>query len=220
MVFYAVSSRKTTSYQIHPIMFYVQRSLLTLLSILLALSLFANDGDWQLVKESNDIQVYTKKIDGFSLKAYKGETVVRTSIDIVKATIKDIPSQDQWVLDCKESKILESISENEYITYTVTDAPWPVTDRDSVMRVTVSEEADGKVVFTLKAEPDYIPIQDGKTRVPHFEGSWTLIPQDNQTKVIYEGLADPGGQIPGWLANTKIVDNPYHSLLNLKKRVE
>jgi len=52
------------------------------------------------------------------------------------------------------------------------------------------------------------------------KGFWHLEEiEPNLTKVTYQVLADPKN-IPAWLVNSGVVDQPYETLLNLKNMSE
>ena len=52
-------------------------------------------------------------------------------------------------------------------------------------------------------------------------GFWKLTPiAENKTKVEYQMHVEPGGYVPAWLANMKIVDTPYTFMYNLREQVE
>jgi hypothetical protein len=38
--------------------------------------------------------------------------------------------------------------------------------------------------------------------------------------VAYQIHADPGGSIPGWLANATVVDTPFKTLKNLRSTIQ
>lgn len=179
------------------------------------------NNDWALVKEKNNIQIFTKKSSTSPIKNFKGITVVQANISEVFNLLKDIPGYANWMPDCKESKVLDKSSDNEFYQYTITDAPWPISDRDSVMKTKISEQSNGTITISLSAAPNHIPEKSGLVRVPTFEGYWELIPQaSGSTKIIYEGQPSAGGSIPAWLANSAAVDVPFNTLSKMKEILE
>ena len=56
----------------------------------------------------------------------------------------------------------------------------------------------------------------------NFKGTWRVVPQEEKGLVQIEHIAhaDPGGTIPKWLVNSALVNNPYNSLLNMKKLLQ
>lgn len=64
----------------------------------------------------------------------------------------------------------------------------------------------------MEAVPDYMPLREGKVRIPKAEGQWKLVPNADGVNVTYQMHASPGGSIPNWLANQMVVDTPYGTL--------
>lgn len=53
------------------------------------------------------------------------------------------------------------------------------------------------------------------------KGFWRFIPEkEGRIKVIYQIHADPGGDIPSWLANAVAVDSPFNTLKNMLKMLK
>ncbi|MGB1205917.1 MAG: START domain-containing protein [Chitinophagales bacterium] len=199
--------------------FYAKSSLL-LLFISFLFCENATAQAWDLAQDKNGVKVSTRKIDGYKLKEFKGETIIKTTSHKVLALLKNIEGYVDWMPDCKESKVLKKISDTEFYQYTVTDAPWPVTDRDNVAHMKINEKENGTIHIVLKGTPDYIAKNSAYVRVPQLQASWKIIPQNNgNTKVVYQGLASAGGSIPDWLANSFVVDTPYETLVKMNKKI-
>ena len=43
---------------------------------------------------------------------------------------------------------------------------------------------------------------------------------EGRIRVVYELHAEPGGQVPAWLANSFVIDAPYNTLLLLRRAAE
>ncbi len=64
---------------------------------------------------------------------------------------------------------------------------------------------------------DYYPLNEDLVRVPYIKGFWELIKiDDSSTKIVFMSAASPGGSIPDWLADSFVLDMPYHSLNNFR----
>ncbi|CAN8140402.1 START domain-containing protein [uncultured Thiomicrorhabdus sp.] len=193
------------------------------LPIALATLLFTHPAQaWQAeeVPEGSPVKVWTEAVEGSSFKAFKGEVEIQASASKILAVIQDTEKLPQWYHNTIEAKRLKDVGANQVINYTVTKAPWPVSNRDSVTQSTTEKLADGAIKITLKGVPDAYPKQEDKIRVPRLNGFWLLQPQDNMTKVTLQISAEPGGEIPSWLANAMVIDMPNNTLSNLKTRVE
>ena len=74
---------------------------------------------------------------------------------------------------------------------------------------------------TIISKPNYIPDKSGIVRIEEAKGIWKFTQKENgETKVLYQFLGDPGGNIPSWIINIFIVDGPYKTLMNLKQFVK
>jgi len=178
--------------------------------------------DFSLDKEKNGIKVYTRKIEGSSLKEFKGVTTMKTSLSSLIALMDDTDALPQWLHDCTSAKLVQNINLYERITYTVIKAPWPVSDRDTVSYSKVVQDTKSKVVtIYLKGMADKYPKQSGKVRVPSMKGFWQFIPsKSGYVTVIYQLHSDPGGSLPDALANSTATDIPYNTLLNMHKIIK
>ena len=180
----------------------------------------AHADDWQQVKNEDGIAVSLSDVAGSRYKAYRGVTVIKSSIDKIRALQEDLAGACTWIHECKSQKLLK-LEGNQAWTYTQFDTPWPVTPRDSVLHVTSSVGTDGTITRTLEGVPKYIPEERGFVRVTQVEGFWKLVPKGPEsTEVTYQVHTEPGGSVPSWVANKFVVDAPYNTLKALRQRAE
>lgn len=191
-------------------------------ALLTEISPLVEKNGWTLTQKQGDIEVYTKKEADSKIKSFKAIMEVKADLREVVAILMDFDNYSNWLADCAESKTLKKISPREYYYYFRTKAPWPLKDRDNIIHTTMKEDSKtGAVTFTLTTEPHFIPEKESVVRMKSFEGSWKLTPQKNHLiQIEHIAHADPGGAIPKWLINAAIVENPYHSLLNLRKLLQ
>ena len=176
--------------------------------------------DWQVAKDEDGIKVSLSEIAGSKYKAYRGVTVIKAPIAKIQALQEDAVGACSWIHECKSQKLLKAQGDKSW-TYTQFKAPFPVTDRDSILEITTSKAADGTVTRTLLEVPTYQPEVKGYVRVAQVNGFWKLVPKgDNQTEVTYQVHTEPGGSVPSWLANKFVVDAPFNTLKALKARAE
>lgn len=174
---------------------------------------------WEIVQDKDGITVYTRVVQGCSFKEYKAVTQVDAALASLVALVADIAACPDWIYTCKSGRLLDRISPTETYTYTVNEAPWPVSDRDAVVRnVLTLDPQDRSVTITITGVPDYIPPAKGRVRVKMILGYWRFTPiTDNRVRVVYQVLNDPGGNLPSWLVNSVVVSQPYHTLMNMKR---
>lgn len=180
------------------------------------------EAKWILAKDEKNIKVYTRKVEGTSFKEFKGVVTIKASLTSLVALVSDAVAAPDWVANCSETKVLEQISTQESYTYSLSKAPWPVADRDSIVHNVISQDKDTLVV-TIKqtGKPDRIKEKKNITRVKRIEGVWQFTPKkDGNIEIVYQNLSDPGGAIPVWLVNASLVSQPYKTLLKLQKVVK
>lgn len=191
-----------------------------------AISLFFYTGmaqAWQeqTTVDNNDVRVWTKKVENSEFKAFRGEVTIAAPIQQVFDFISDTPKAKEWYFNTLEAKRIKQTGDKQFLIYSVTNAPWPVSDRDSVTQVTVDDAKQDEITITLQAKPDALPLKENKVRITELNGFWKLQKiNDNTTRVIFEMAAQPGGLLPSCLANSMAVDMPYKSLTNLKAKLE
>lgn len=189
------------------------------LTVLLATAT-AQAEDWKVAKDEDGIKVSLSEVSGSKYKAYKGVTVMKTTMAKLQALQEDVAAACAWIHECNSQKLLKHEG-NESWTYTRFNTPWPVTARDSVLKVTTVQGADGSLTRKLEGVPTYLPAEKGFVRVAQVEGFWTFTPKGNdQVEVVYQVHSEPGGDVPSWLANKFVVDAPFNTLKALKERAE
>ncbi len=180
-----------------------------------------HDGDWELKKDKDGIKVYTKHIEGSGLKAIKATTTFHASLETCAAILRDIDHLTDLFPDTKLAKKI-SQSGNDQVHYLEMDAPWPVTDRDGAFRLVYTYDAVKQtLVVDAKMVPDAYPVQDKYIRLSKGGGTWTFKRLDaSHTSLDYYFHGEPGGNIPTWLANSVVEENPLRLLQNFHKLVK
>ena len=192
--------------------------LLLMLSMLLYTSLSVAEDDWELAQDEDGIRIYTKPNDKTNLNDFKADMIIMASIGEVSSHISVMENQTKWMFDRELTKVLDRPNDKTTIVYSVTNAPWPVADRDAVVSFTYSEKnTDEFIRIDVVNIGDYYPLNEDLVRVPYIKGFWELIKIDDiSTKIVFMNAASPGGSIPDWLADSFVLDMPYHSLNNFR----
>jgi hypothetical protein len=177
---------------------------------------------WNFVKEKDGIRIYTRVEAGKSLKSYKGVTDIHAPAAKVFALIEDVNHTDWWDKNLSQIRVLlyEKYKRAQY--YLVYDLPWPVTDRDLCVNVTVTTDpvtGAGKIIAVPL--PGLIPGQPDKIRIKEYRQTWSVEPAGcDMSHVVLEGYVDPAGSIPDWITNMLIVDSPFKIISGVKQRME
>jgi hypothetical protein len=180
----------------------------------------ASAEEWKLARRENGIEVHTRPVAGSRVEAFRGAGLVEAELEAVLAVLRDSDRFHEWFPNCPESKLLSREGAISF-QYSVMAAPWPVDDRDNVFRSVLSRDgATGVVELLISAAPDAHPEQPGRVRVRTARGSWRLEPSGtDETRVIFTMHLEPGGGVPAWLANARVVATPFEALQNLRARL-
>ncbi len=177
--------------------------------------------DWELIRNRNNVEVYSRPVENKNDRELKAITIVDSDLSNLLAIIYDVEYYPNWVYRASEAEILNTVSETEFYYYQVTDAPWPITDRDMIIHVKVSQdEVSREITVKFTGVPDYMEEKPGFVRVPSFNGNWVFTPlEDGTVRVVHSLLIEPEGEIPSWIVNSAAVEGPYSTLLNMRRLI-
>lgn len=173
---------------------------------------------WKQAKNANGVKVWTKDVPGQALKAMRAETVITAKLSDIGYLLNSPSAYKEWVADVTTSKLVKRVSDRNQYLYFIQKTPI-VKDRDVVIHGKVSQNPSTKVVtVTMKNAKGMVKENSKYVRVPKMDGKLTFTPiGGGKVKVLYELQADPGGKIPGSIANSFAVKTPYETLRGLKK---
>jgi ribosome-associated toxin RatA of RatAB toxin-antitoxin module len=188
------------------------------LVVLLLFTQSAIAAEWDLQREENGITIYTRPVPNSGIREFKGIAEVDHNAKMILALLRDIDRFKTWFPNTPESKLVERDGDVS-VQYSVMDAPWPVSDRDNVLRsVTSHDDETGQIQIQVAAAPDAYPEQPDRVRVKKAKGSWILEPlSELKTRVTFQMHLEPGGGIPEWLTNARVVDSPFEALTNMRE---
>ncbi len=184
-------------------------------------STFSSAQNWALAKDKNGVQIYTRFIEGWDLKQFKGVVNIQCSVSKVEKTLRDAATRSKWMYNTSETYDVKKVSDNEIYAYSRVAAPWPVYDRDNVTKYSFKKISDKELYVYYENVKGLVPEKSGVIRLKKMEGYWHFKEtKSGQTQVVQVCASEAGGTVPSWLANSAIIDNPYHTLFNLKNYIE
>ena len=202
----------------------ISRTISSLLIVITALMIsvdsLAQDG-WKLKTDKDEVQVYMKAEETSSYKSVKTVTTMRTTLSAVSAILLDVLKTPDWVYGTKQCSLLKKESPTSLYYYAEMGMPWPVSNRDFVIRISLSQNPQTKVVTVIATNlPTYIPEKDGIVRIQRSSGRWTISPAGNgMVRVEYILQIDPGGSLPASIVNMFSYNGPFQSFKNLRVQV-
>ena len=177
--------------------------------------------DWKLARNQEGVKIYLRSVKGLGTKEVLGFTQVHATLGALVSMVKDPENHHSWIYANKEAKFLKIISEIDWIYYNISEAPWPVRDRDLITHSKLEQDTDSYAVrIDSEGLPEYIPANKKLVRIARLKSTWVFTPKINGIiDIRFELSIDLGGDIPAWLVNFAIDKGPFNTLLNMAKVV-
>ncbi|MFD2144799.1 START domain-containing protein [Mucilaginibacter antarcticus] len=179
-------------------------------------------GAWQLKESSDGIKIYTADISNSKIKGIKVECQFNATLSQVTAALMDIKNSEEWLYHTAGNQLIKQVSPGELYYYSLIEMPWPVSNRDFIAHLKVTQDPVSKVV-TMDAPciPDMIPVKPKIVRITNSKGKWVVTPAGpDHVKILYTLYADPGGDVPSWLTNLFITQGPSQSFKKFKAHIQ
>ncbi len=175
----------------------------------------AAEEQWNLRRDRDSIQVYSKKVEGSAYAAVKTITVMENvNLASLVALIADAEACPTWADKCAESYVHEQINETEAYVYTHNAMPFPVKDRDVIARIRWTQNPENlEVTMESVAMDGILDTVRGRLRLTEATASWKFLPLDNGAiQISNEAHINPGSNLPGWITNILLVDTPFETM--------
>lgn len=174
----------------------------------------------RVVRVEDGITVEEEVEPGRALPILTGTTTMSASVERIAAWIGAVHTYTDWQHNCEEARVLPQ-PDGSRLTYNRIASPWPVSDRDVVLRSTRTNLADGSIHIEFQSTEDAdLAVPRGVIRMPRLFGSYELTPVEGGAHVVYTVDSDPGGSLPDWLVRRASKDLPYFTLKKLQERAE
>ena len=183
----------------------------------------SSDGSWEEIDASDGVTVYRRTTPHNGLYEFRGVGVIDAGIPKLIALMSDAEHMSGWVYGCIKGELLErNFTEDEYdketsgyyqIFYGVNSMPWPVKNRDYVLKANIQIQPPTKEypfrvnVVSQTVNHPLKPTNTDNVRMPGLSAVFVLTPLKgpsgamDKTKVDFVVAADPGGYIPNWITN-------------------
>ncbi|HCH64126.1 MAG TPA: hypothetical protein DFR83_15080 [Deltaproteobacteria bacterium] len=195
------------------------RLAITSLALSLSIGLIvgaAHAANWELIGEKDGISTYLRPVAGEPIQAARGVMSVDVPACQLISFYVDPKLATTWVDMLAEYTIVD-IGPRQSLVWQRYDMPWPVSDRDFLLDVTVTmpDPQTIKVALVSTTDPRFPPPGDDDdiVRGRMSPSSWTFTRiSDTRTKVDMVGHVDPSGAFPAWLVNLIQHNFPYNTL--------
>ncbi len=175
---------------------------------------------WQLKKDDNGIQIYTRKIDGSNFKEYKAETFINASVDeVVHELLYRAPnytaSYEYGINYLVEEKVI-----GQRVYYAKHKMPWPLKDRDVVSTIEVIHKNASSAKIEIRATPEKFMYDENVIRIKDIKGYWLIERFGKGVKLTQQLHLDPRGNIPAFVSNSFILKGPFKLFSELKSKLD
>jgi hypothetical protein len=158
-----------------------------------------SDG-WRVVGNDKGVLISSRQLPGETHPTFRGQATIPGPVLHVLAIVLDSPNARNWVKGASEMRVLEEGDGRNQLVHMFTELPWPIRDRDTIMRRTVdvlTPASEFRVRF--RCAPNERAELRGNIRVRHCDSYFALrAVEPNKTYVDYQVQLDPGGGLPNW----------------------
>lgn len=178
--------------------------------------------EWELKSNEDGIKVFTASQQGSNIKAMKAEFNAKGTPEMLAGLLLDINKQQDWVYSTKSSALIRKIGEYELVYYTEKSMPWPLSNRDAVIHVKITQDPETQIM-TVNSNTigGTVKEKKGIVRIPSSNVTWKVTPlNSHEIKVEYTAQADPGGSVPAWITNTFLTKGPLETFRKLRQLLE
>jgi hypothetical protein len=182
---------------------------------------YVSDDEWRLLsKKDKELLVYTKVVEGQPIKAVKAVKNLDVSIETLLTVLADAGLVPEWVPVIGEAELLqETDPDGVSIMYMVARFPWPVRDRDTVVKTAIEYDKESNtVIMESTGISGYVEQKRGIIRIPATYTRWKIVRLDSgELHVELITHSDPGGHFPKWLMNMIMKRTPKKMFAKLQQ---
>lgn len=191
-------------------------------SFLIPLSLFSQENGWELKKEKNNIKVYFRDSETSRVKEMRMKFDLDSNLSPIVAVLNDVDAFDQWVYRLSKTKLAKRVSPTDIYYYNEMNFPWPLDNRDLIVRSTITQDkATKKVISHGISDYDFWDEKEDIVRIKILEVKWIFTPKKGGgVSVDYFLKSDPAGNLPAWLINLALDQGTIESIIELRKMLK
>lgn len=199
------------------------RHLLQLLIFLMIISFSAHgNGQWEMIKEDQGIRVYIKTNTSSDYIEIKALSHVNSPLESFVALMNDVDNFKNWMHATRKATLVERAGPFRYTYYMLSDLPWPASDRDVILDLSIHQNQQTKAIYTKSRNVEgLIDEKEGIKRIESVKTSWRFIPEDEgRVRIVFQTRIKPGVHLPQWMAEKVYHRGPYHTIIKMKQMIQ
>lgn len=175
------------------------------LLLTLAISFSASaDVYWTKIEDRNGLKLYSGPKSKTGIYPFKAIFTVKHSLEHVVMVLADTSRKTEWVPRMSKSETLEQQGPDNRIEYGVVNMPWPLKDRDAIVRIlTTVDQTMTRVTLKIQSDLNEKIMNKINIRAQVYPSVVEIyyFPETNETMMEIETFVDPKGSIPKWIVN-------------------
>lgn len=196
--------------------------IITLIFSSIASAPVKNDKPWEYSRTISRVKIFQRAGITEGIFEFLAITSLNISVSSIKKIVLDISTNRYWMADCVHSEYIGKTDSGEVIAYYITAPPWPVSRRDSIIRIKTVTES-GRTIFRMSSLPrgeaeKYKSLNPDYVRIYTMEGEVTLSETGKeQTEVKFSAAGESGGDVPDFVVRMGGWVIPFKTLTGLRK---
>ena len=182
----------------------------------------SEDDGFRVVASARGITVSVRDEPGRGLPSFRGQGTIEGDVLSVLSVVLDTEGAMAWAEGTDQMSMLRELDPRQHLIYSHTSTPWPVKDRDMIMKRKVEVVKPGEA-FRLRLDcvkEGKAPIK-GCIRIHDCSSEFTLRKVDAEhTLIDYQVRIDPKGILPKWFVAWSARKVPFATLVNLEAHVK
>lgn len=194
-------------------------ALVIFLAWLVPFTVSAYEDGWAVIGREDKVVISRRTIPGHALPAFRGKGPIQGNVEDVLKLLRSVRSINQWAYGVSRAQLVQQLSADVDLIYLFSHTPWPMRDRDMVVRRSIETIQSGREYrISLRCERGVQPERDGVVRVSECESElWLRRLDDNTTEVDYWASLDPG-KLPSWTTSWMARTVPSRTLAAIERR--
>jgi hypothetical protein len=176
---------------------------------------------WIFKHEKSGISVFFRD-PGTGVYELKLVCKVKTSMHAIAALLTDVEAYPSWVYKTSEAWRVRTTDEHEMFYYNVSDFPWPMDDRDVVVKSRIEQDPKTKILISASSAVEgLVDTKKNRIRMAVTNTHWQCTPKENgEIQIEYTLKSDPGGILPAWVINLGLEYGPVETMKSFKTKIE